>query len=205
MARKKLDPMFIGLSAGALTKQRASGISVGNGATSQLVSYSTNGSYPAGIQTDDFIVYCTHSLSAITAPSGFTTIAAGTFNTTNNYLFGYRVAPSALSGALLTGFANLIVVLRGPGILAGGSAAADTSAWTSLSTASNDLSILALGYSSNTNATIGAGFTTQLAGTGLILATKNALEPSTGFTYTGFSNTGTAKICYSVALAAFIP
>lgn len=203
MAHKKLDPMFIGLSTGSLTKQRASGI--GGGATSQLVSYSTNGSYPAGIQTNDFIVYCTHSASAITPPAGFTTIASGTFNTTNNYLFGYRVAPSALSGALLTGFADLIVVLRGPGTISGGGAAADSGAWTSLAALTTNSNILALGYSNNTNATIGSGFTTQLAGTGLILATKNTPEPSTGFTYTGFSNTGTIKICYSLAVSEPIP
>ena len=189
--------MFIGLSAGCLSKQHPYGY---GGATSQLVGYSTTGSYPTGIQTGDLIAYCTHSLTAITPPAGFTSISTGTFNTTNNYAFGWRIAPSALSGALLTGFADLIVVLRGPTSVTGGSAAPDGATWNSLSSLSSGSNILALGYSSVTNATIGTGFTTQLAGTGLVLATKDAPEPSTGFAYTGFSNSGTAKMCYSLGV-----
>jgi hypothetical protein len=101
---------------------------------------------------------------------------------------------------LLTGFADLIVVLRGPASITGGSAAPDSGTWNSLSALTTGSNILALGYSSITNATIGTGFTTQLAGTGLVLATKDATEPTTGFTYTGFSNSGTAKICYSLGV-----
>jgi hypothetical protein len=190
--------MFIGLSAGCLTKQEPVG--GGNGATSQLVSFTTNGTYPSGIIPGDFVVYCTHSASAITPPTGFTTISTGTFNTSNNYAYGWRIAATALSGPLLTGFADLIVVLRGPATITGGSAAPDSASWNSLSILTAGSNILALGYSSNTNATIGAGFQTHLSGTGLILATKNTPEPTTGFTYTGFSNTGTAKICYSLGV-----
>lgn len=192
--------MFIGVSAGCLTKQRAVGGGVAKGATAQLVGYSTTGSYPTGVQTGDFIAYCTHDINPISLPLGFSTVSTGTFNGTDNYAFGWRIAPSALSGSLLSGYANLIIALRGPAGITGGSAAPDSATWTSLAALTAGSNILALGYSSVTNATIGTGFTTQLAGTGLVLATKDVPEPSTGFTYTGFSNSGTAKICYSLGV-----
>jgi hypothetical protein len=192
--------MFIGLSAGCVSEQRAVGGGGVGGATAQLVGYSTTGSYPAGVQNVDFIAYCTHNTIPFSLPLGFTNISNGTFNTSNYYAFGWRIAPSALSGPLLTGYADLIVVLRGPASITGGSAAPDSGTWNSLSALTTGSSILALGYSSVTNATIGTGFTTQLAGTGLVLATRDVTEPTTGFTYTGFSNTGTAKICYSLAV-----
>lgn len=192
--------MFIGLTAGCISSQPESPRSGGGGSPSWLVGYTTNGSYPAGIQAGDLVVYCTHDVGIIPAILGFTTISSGTFNVTDTYSFGYRIATGSLSGSLLTGYANLIINLRGFTGITGGAAAPNSGSWATLSALTAGSNILALGYSSSTAATIGTGFTTQLGGPGLILATKDTPEPTTSFTYTGFSNTGTAKICYSLGV-----
>lgn len=193
--------MFLGVSSGCLSQQRAVAGGGGGSQPSWLVGWTTNGSYPAGVVAGDLLVSIVHDVNPIASGVGFTSIAGGLFNgASDNYLFSYRIAAGTLSGNVYSGYAMLMILLRGFTGITGGVAAADSSTWASMSAVTVGSNILALGYSSGSAPTIGAGFTTEIAGPGVVLATSNTTNPATNYSYSGFTNNGTVKACYSLAV-----
>ena len=198
--------MFIGLSPACLTDQPAYRVVSGSASTA-LIAYTTDGTYPAGVTANDVLIASLSTTALPTAPLGWTTIASGAIGAWGNYFSYQRTATGALSGTVFTGNEqNIIMLLRGVSAANLISAFSASSSWASLSGLTNNSNVYAVGFSntsgSHGGATLAGTFTTQLNASRNVIATLTNKNSGTTFAYTGCSNGGTtAAMCFSYGIA----
>lgn len=195
--------MFIGLGSSIAGNDVVAGnASTGN---ANVVSSSTTGDYPGAIQAGDVIITALASTGLVTVAIDFTSVSSGTLSGVN-YDLAYKVADGSESGSIgNVASSQGCLVLRNVDS-ANLVVSVSSSSWPSLSGLTAGSTIVAMGYTDDGNgdyggATIGSGFTIyQSAGTSVV-AVKDTPESGTSFTFTGFTNSGLYKMCYSIGIA----
>lgn len=181
-------------------------VSTGNASTA-LVGWTTDGSYPAGTTTNDVVIASISTTAFPSTPLGWTQIATGAIGAWGTYYAYQRTASGPLSGTVFSGNEGQIVMtLRGVSAANLVSAFSASSSWPSLSGLQNNAHVYAVGYTDTTGAhggaTLSASFTTQTNASRQVLATLTNRNSGTTFTYTSCSNNGTtAAMCFSYGIA----
>lgn len=197
--------MNVSLSSVCVTTPRPV-ISVGGTASTALVGYTTDGSYPAGTTTGDVVIASISTAGLLIPPSGWTQIATGSIGMWGTYYAFQRTATGPLSGAVFSQEGQVVMTLRGVSAANLISAFNAGSTWSSLTGLVNNSNIYAVGFTDDGSgahggATLSASFTTQTNASRQVLATKTTLNSGTTFSYTGCANNGVTAMCFSYGIA----
>ena len=200
--------MFIGISPNCLT-EKCGGPSGGGGGTAStaLVGWTTDGTYPVGTTTNDVVIASICSSLAPPVLVGWTSIGTGSIGAWGSYAAFQRTASGSLSGSVVSGNeGQVIITLRGVSAANLISTFSASSSWASLSGLQNNSNIYAVGFTDTAGAhggaTLAGTFTTQTNASRQVLATLTNTNSGTTFAYTGCSNSGTtAAMCFSYGIA----
>lgn len=200
--------MFLGNSSICISAPQRKAPGSGGGASSALVGWTTDGTYPTGTTTGDVVIASITTSTLLTIPIGWTQIASGAVVGIGGSYFAYqRTASGPLSGTVFSGNeGQVIITLRGVSAANLVSAFSASSSWTSLSGLQNNSNIYAVGYTDTAGAhggaTLAGTFTTQTNASRQVLATLTNKNSGTTFAYTGCSLAGTtATMCFSYGIA----
>jgi len=195
--------MFIGL--GSAVAGNFVAVSGGSSGNPNVVSSSTNGNFPDNILAGDIIFTALSSSGLVVAAIDFISVDAGTLGGIN-YNFAYKVADGTETGSMgNTASSQGSLVLRNVDE-ATLIVAVDEITWPGLTGLTAGSTIIAMGYTDDGSgnyggATIGSGFTTYQSADTSVIAVKDTVESGTSFTFTGFTNSGLYKMCYSIGIA----
>ena len=200
--------MYLGVSTVSACGNRAGSGGGGGGASTALISFTTNGLYPSGLQAGDILI-ASISTTAIPSPPGgsWVSVTSGSIGAWGSY-FVYRLtAAGTESGTIFSGNEGQVILqLRGVSAANFVGAYSASSSWASLSGLQNNSNIYAVGFTDTSGAhggaTLSASFTTQTNTARNVVATLTNRNSGTTFTYTGCSNSGTtAAMCFSYGIA----
>lgn len=200
--------MFLGNSSICISAPQRKAPGGGGGtASTALVGWTTDGTYPVGTTTNDVVIA---SISTTTLPGvivGWTQIGSSAIGAWGFYTAYQRTATGPLTGTVFSGNeGQVMMTLRGVSAANLVSAFSTSSSWASLSGLQNNSNIYAVGFTdtggAHGGATLAGTFTTQTNASRQVLATLTNKNSGTTFAYTGCSLSGTtATMCFSYGIA----